>query len=273
MARTLDIPSRVAVGFTPGLQGLDNWYGVLGKNAHAWPELWFGEEIGWMPFEPTPGRGVPGAESYTGIPADQDTTPAQPGTGDRAPVTPTTRPTAGEINDPDAQTTLPAGVNPGGRSDPPATTAPDTSKGLPLWPFVAIVLIAAIAAAPAVVRRVHRRILRRAPAEERIVHAWGRATSSLRLAGVGGRPSMTTREWATATATVLPVAARPMWSLSGVVDSVTFGTPGMIDLAAVGPYGSSVARDCAAWAHQIDEIVAETLTPRERLVRYATDWG
>ena len=142
-----------------------------------------------------------------------------------------------------------------------------------MWPFVAIVLIAAIVAAPAVVRRVHRRMLRRAPAEERIVHAWERATSSLRLAGVAGRPSMTTREWATATATVLPVAARPMWSLSGVVDSVTFGTPGMIDLDAVGPYGSSVARDCTAWAHQIDEIVAETLTPRERLVRYATDWG
>jgi hypothetical protein len=84
---------------------------------------------------------------------------------------------------------------------------------------------------------------------------------------------MTTREWATATATVLPVAARPMWSLSGVVDSVTFGTPDMIDLEAVGAYGSSVARDCTAWAHQIEEIVAETLTPRERFVRYATDWG
>ena len=273
MARTLDIPSRVAVGFTPGLQGLDGWYGVLGKNSHAWPELWFGQAIGWVPFEPTPGRGIPGAESYTGIPAQQDTTPAQAGTGDRAPVTPTTRPNPSEINDPDAQTTLPAGVNPGGRNDPAPPAVADTSNGLPVWPFVAIVLIAAVAAAPAVIRRVHRRMLRRAPAEQRIVHAWRRATSSLRLAGVGGRPSMTTREWATATATVLPVAARPMWSLSGVVDSVTFGTPGMIDLGAVGPYGSSVARDCAAWAHQIDEIVAETLTPRERLVRYATDWG
>ena len=77
MARTLDIPSRVAVGFTPGLHGLDNWYGVLGKNAHAWPELWFGAAIGWVPFEPTPGRGIPGAESYTGIPAQQDTTPGR----------------------------------------------------------------------------------------------------------------------------------------------------------------------------------------------------
>ncbi len=78
-----------------------------------------------------------------------------------------------------------------------------------MWPFVAIVLIAAIVAAPAVVRRVHRRMLRRAPAEERIVHAWGRATSSLRLAGVAGRPSMTTREWATATADRAPGRGAP----------------------------------------------------------------
>ena len=113
MARTLGIPSRVAVGFTPGLQGLDGWYGVLGKNAHAWPELWFGEAIGWVPFEPTPGRGIPGAESYTGIPAQQDTTPAQAGTGDREPVTPTTRPNpGGEFNDPDAQTTVASGPEP-----------------------------------------------------------------------------------------------------------------------------------------------------------------
>jgi transglutaminase-like putative cysteine protease len=272
MARTLGIPSRVAVGFTPGLLGLDNWYGVLGKNAHAWPELWFGAAIGWVPFEPTPGRGIPGSESYTGIPAQQDTTPAEAGTGDRPPVTPTTRPTSGTFGDPDAQALLPRDLR-DSDLDPGSGTVADTSKGLPLWPFVTIVLIAAIAALPAVGRRFHRRILRGAPAEDRIVHAWERATSALRLAGVAGRRSMTTREWATATATVLPVAARPMWSLSAVVDSVTFGTPGMIDLEAVGPYGGSVARDCTVWARQIDEIVAETLTPRERFVRYLTDWG
>ncbi len=273
MARTLNIPSRVAVGFTSGVLAPDNWYGVLGKNAHAWPELWFGAAIGWVPFEPTPGRGIPGAESYTGIPAQQDTTPAVAGSGDRPPVTPTTRPTAATFSDPDAQVPTPTGVPNARPEDLANANAIDTSKGLPMWPFVAILLIAAIAAAPAVARRLRRRVLRRAPADVRIVHAWQRATSSLRLAGVSGRPSMTTREWATATATVLPVAARPMWSLSGVVDSVTFGTPGMIDLEAVGPYGASVARDCTAWAHQIDEIVAETLTTRERLLRYATDWG
>ncbi len=70
MARTLGIPSRVAVGYTPGQLGSDGWYSVFGRNAHAWPEVWF-DDIGWVPFEPTPGRGAPGAEHYTGVPAQQ----------------------------------------------------------------------------------------------------------------------------------------------------------------------------------------------------------
>jgi transglutaminase-like putative cysteine protease len=70
MARTLGIPSRVAVGFTPGQLNADGSYRVTGKNAHVWPEIWF-DGIGWIPFEPTPQRGIPGAEKYTGVPAEQ----------------------------------------------------------------------------------------------------------------------------------------------------------------------------------------------------------
>ena len=70
MARTLGIPSRVAVGFTPGELAADGSYRVTGSNAHAWPEIWF-DGIGWIPFEPTPQHGIPGAEHYTGIEADQ----------------------------------------------------------------------------------------------------------------------------------------------------------------------------------------------------------
>ncbi len=51
LARTLGIPSRVAVGFTPGEQ-IDGWWTVKLKNYHAWPELYF-EELGWVAFEPT----------------------------------------------------------------------------------------------------------------------------------------------------------------------------------------------------------------------------
>ena len=74
MARTVDIPSRVAVGFTWGSPGetVDDLttYEVFGRHAHVWPEIYF-EGIGWVPFEPTPGRGIPGASNYTGVNAEQ----------------------------------------------------------------------------------------------------------------------------------------------------------------------------------------------------------
>lgn len=69
LARSVGIPARVAVGFTTG--DIDNGaYRVLGRHAHAWPEVYF-EGFGWISFEPTPGRGIPGAESYTGAAASQ----------------------------------------------------------------------------------------------------------------------------------------------------------------------------------------------------------
>ncbi|MGW2508594.1 transglutaminase TgpA family protein [Streptomyces scopuliridis] len=56
MARTLGIPARVAVGFTPGTPQPDGSMSVGLRDAHAWPELYF-EGVGWTRFEPTPSRG------------------------------------------------------------------------------------------------------------------------------------------------------------------------------------------------------------------------
>ncbi len=74
LARSLGLPARVAVGFTPGEEDEDapGTYVVTGRNAHAWPEVYFAG-VGWVPFEPTPGRGAPGAEAYTGLAPDQAT--------------------------------------------------------------------------------------------------------------------------------------------------------------------------------------------------------
>ncbi|UNZ19780.1 DUF3488 and transglutaminase-like domain-containing protein [Streptomyces sp. 891-h] len=57
MARTLGIPARVAVGFTPGTARGDGKMEVGFQDAHAWPELYF-EGVGWTRFEPTPTRGT-----------------------------------------------------------------------------------------------------------------------------------------------------------------------------------------------------------------------
>ncbi len=60
MARALDIPARVSLGYLPGDRlggtGERRSYAVATDDLHSWPELYF-SGIGWVPFEPTPGRG------------------------------------------------------------------------------------------------------------------------------------------------------------------------------------------------------------------------
>lgn len=56
MLRTLDVPSRVAVGFYPGdYDDAQRGYVYLQRNAHAWVEVFF-PGYGWIPFEPTSSR-------------------------------------------------------------------------------------------------------------------------------------------------------------------------------------------------------------------------
>ncbi|GAA1961455.1 DUF3488 and transglutaminase-like domain-containing protein [Nocardioides panacihumi] len=64
MARALDIPARVAVGFlAPDKVGSGRWeYST--HDMHAWPELFF-SGAGWVRFEPTPAAHVPNVPSYT----------------------------------------------------------------------------------------------------------------------------------------------------------------------------------------------------------------
>ncbi|PBC72005.1 transglutaminase superfamily protein [Streptomyces sp. TLI_235] len=65
MARTLGIPARVAIGFTPGSSNDGATYVVRSTNYHAWPELYFAG-TGWVRFEPTPSAGQGAlAPSYT----------------------------------------------------------------------------------------------------------------------------------------------------------------------------------------------------------------
>lgn len=77
MARTLGIPARVAVGFTPGDattvgESGPVEYRVSTHNLHAWPELFF-EGVGWVRFEPTPGRGT--VPEFAPLSEDDPTTP------------------------------------------------------------------------------------------------------------------------------------------------------------------------------------------------------
>jgi len=65
MARIAGIPSRVAVGFTRGVEQPDRAWLITTHDAHAWPELYFAG-YGWLPFEPTPrGDGQAQPPAYT----------------------------------------------------------------------------------------------------------------------------------------------------------------------------------------------------------------
>jgi transglutaminase-like putative cysteine protease len=187
MARSVGIPARVAVGFTYGDLGPDDKYHVFGRNAHAWPEVWF-DQYGWVAFEPTPGRGQPGAEAYTGAPAAQalpddsnsdGTSDSVPGPA--APTTTTTTPagaTGGPtttIFDPDATPTT---------TRNPLQRAAVPDKGVSGWSklfFALLVLAGAWAfALPRLVRaRSRRRAAETAPG--RIRQSWERAVHALDL--------------------------------------------------------------------------------------------
>jgi protein-glutamine gamma-glutamyltransferase len=57
MLRYLGIPARVAAGFTSGRYDADKGeWTVTDHQAHTWVEVWF-RDYGWLPFDPTPGRG------------------------------------------------------------------------------------------------------------------------------------------------------------------------------------------------------------------------
>lgn len=111
MARSLGIPARISVGFTPGDLVVPDgdeapYRSVSTANLHAWPELYFAN-VGWVRFEPTVGRG-----ELPDFPEVSDTTPDDPNTpaptSSAAPTstaptstpTPTTGPVDGETSTP-----------------------------------------------------------------------------------------------------------------------------------------------------------------------------
>ena len=65
LARLLGIPARVAEGFTAGHETASG-YAITDRDAHAWVEVWFPGE-GWVSFEPTPTRQLPGTASTTSL--------------------------------------------------------------------------------------------------------------------------------------------------------------------------------------------------------------
>ncbi len=268
MLRTLGIPTRVAVGFTSGVPVGDGEYSVLGRNAHAWPEVWF-DDIGWVAFEPTPGRGAPNAQSYTGLPAQQDVSAGADEIDDGADVPVTTLPT-GAV---DGGT----GLNIPDFDDPVSNPSPESSVqaasddgGSNVW-LAVLVLLGVTLATPGVVRLVrHRRRAR--SIDDQLADAWQRATNAVVAVGVPVQPSDTPTEVAARAARHFPLVTRPMSSLAEAVTEATYRAEGSAGFDVAGSYGASPIRDCRNWAKQIDRATSEALDWPNRVRRYFTAW-
>ncbi|WP_454049084.1 transglutaminase family protein [Cellulomonas sp. Marseille-Q8402] len=171
LARALDIPARLGVGFLPGELGTDRAYRVTGADAHAWPELYF-PGTGWVRFEPTPAvqTGPPPSWSNPFSAAAPTATPSA-----AAPQS-TTAPTAEASTAP--------GSTGGGL---PGDTVDTGSRG----PLVAVVVLLALAAATAAVLA----WLRRRPGPELAPEvAWKRLRDRLRRAGIVWSDAHTPRQ-------------------------------------------------------------------------------
>jgi transglutaminase-like putative cysteine protease len=189
LARTLGIPSRIAIGYTGGAPepGGKTWK-VTTADAHAWPELYFTGE-GWLRFEPTPsgsdGQGTAVPPVYAGGPA---------GTTSRAQdVTPRSTPTSSADQLPRSGRLPTNRDEPVGGASGASAIQPASSKvGLAIAIPAALFLLIAW---PALTRLLTRR--RRwltASGDAAIAHAaWRELTDDLADYGLSGAPGETPR--------------------------------------------------------------------------------
>ena len=160
MGRTLGMPTRVVVGYLPGIANgetidADPVYSVSSQQLHAWPEVFF-EGVGWIGFEPTVGLGVPTQFSAaSGLPG-----------GPNAPV----EATPGATPAPSSSAAL-GEEDPGGLRGDEATGS--SAQALNLLPALGVLLgILVILIIPALMREVRGRQLAAAARTGDAAAAW-----------------------------------------------------------------------------------------------------
>jgi transglutaminase-like putative cysteine protease len=254
MARAVGLPARVAVGFTPGEVDPNDptLFRVRGEHAHAWPEVYF-EGAGWVPFEPTPGRGIPNAEPYTGVPEQQ----AAAGQPDAAEVQPQTTPPPQP--GPDGQT--PDDASTDTTAAPDATEGPGGAAGRSnveryvtgpagrAVPWVLIAIVAYLVACPALLvlqRRIRRQ--RAEGPEAQIALAWTEAAEGAAVVGYSERPSDTYAERARRLADDVPGASTESLQLARLIEAAHYTPDGAENDAVPAAWEASGVVRRSAWS-------------------------
>jgi transglutaminase-like putative cysteine protease len=234
-ARSIGIPARVAVGFTSG-ELTNGVYIVRGKFKHAWPEVYF-DGIGWVPFEPTPTRGAPGAESYTHV------VPQQAGADDS--TTNDATATTAEPGGASPTVSIPTGdefasLIPGGGGNVEAVGLAGAHKPS-VWPHRLLVALIAvlvfgllwIIVVPLARRRQrHNRREAATTPSARVLVAWEEAAEAFSIAGIPPKGPETYREFAQRASTATPVPRSAMRALADDASAAQFsGDPLPEDVA------------------------------------------
>ncbi|MFP4511904.1 MAG: DUF3488 and DUF4129 domain-containing transglutaminase family protein [Acidimicrobiales bacterium] len=264
MARVVGLPSRVAVGFTVGEPSPTepDRYVVRGEHAHAWPEVWF-QGVGWVPFEPTPGRGDPRSERHTGVAADQE--------GGFGESTTTTTTEAEQGPTPTLDDTLPdvfgdptdgdASATPGGGDD-----------GLPT-PLIAVAAVAGVlagwvllvASAVGVGRRVRRRRLGTDP-PGLVLAAWAEVVDAARSIAVRPGPTETHREFAIRLAALVRDADSAMRALAEMTSTARYAPDLVLDDEAAQAIDTArLATTAIRASRSRSQRIADRLDPRRAL--------
>ena len=221
MARAAGLPARVGVGFTTGELGPDGAYSVRGYHGHAWPEVYLAG-VGWVAFEPTPGRGIPGGEAYTGV-AEEQASPAGGNTATTLATTTTTAPASagGSTTIPDLDA---LGSESGALGTPEAPNP---------WPRRLAIAAAVLLGAPivwlAAVAAVHfvRRVRRRSRAQgiSRLSVAWDEINEVLTRFGVPPRASETPNEFARRASAAAKLDPSLLAGLAGLTTTARYAPP------------------------------------------------
>ena len=203
MLRYLGIPARVAAGFASGrYDSKREVWTVTDHEAHTWVEVWF-DGYGWLPFDPTPGRGRLSA-SYTA--ASQQFRPSSLSLEGLPLLGLEAVETGASVAEREALRGT--GVSPGGDQpgDLPALVTRERGESLlRLLLLVALVVAAAIVLAKQLVRR--GRFVTRDP--RRVARACRRHVADvLADQGIGVAPSATVQELAAVLASELAVDGR-----------------------------------------------------------------
>ena len=254
MARSIGLPARVAVGFTEGTKDSDGRFHVTGKEAHAWPEVYL-SGYGWVAFEPTPGRGLPGAEDYTAV------APAQAADNTTVATTPAAVAPVEQVEQVEEPSTAATPIEKEERSGAGSRV---------IVAGVVLALAGLYATVVPLAKRRRRRLRRQAASTpaDRVLVAWAEATEDMAAAGLPSRPDETAVEYAHRVRKAAGPAGAPLTRLADDTTAAAWSAGGVAPEVAARAEGEAtgVATELKAQATRRERL-KKALDPRVLLRR------